>query len=240
MVSCVDMGLGKGMCIRVSLGAHAWHVLRCSDVPMSLDLGVCAHISLGTHLWHLCGGWACCSPSTYTRLGIVRETKKCAFSRNPGFGRGRGVGFRTVLLFSNLVTWYKARAGKPPLPSFSRVEHSGGLWNPGDDVTKLQTPGKMSNAYKPPRYKAEVPASCSDQGAETQVRFPRGWGRKVQGRGPRAREGLDVQGQEKGDRSQGKGLDSEGQGLGVGRQCSFSQEAASGSLIACRRPRGQA
>ena len=49
-----------------------------------------------------------------------------------------------------------------------------------------------------------------------------------------------MQGQEKGDRSQGKSLDSEGQGLGAGRQCSFGQEAASGSLIACRRPRGQA
>jgi len=58
-------------------------------------------------------------PSTW--LGIIRETKKGAFSRNPGFGRARRAEFMTVLLFSTLVTWDKAEAGKSRLPSFSRA-----------------------------------------------------------------------------------------------------------------------
>lgn len=48
-----------------------------------------------------------------------------------------------------------------------------------------------------PVYEAEAPRSHSGQGEETQVRIPRGWGRKVQERGAQAMgEGLDVQGWE--------------------------------------------
>lgn len=54
-VKYVRMGLGQGMDVCVSPGAHAW-VWPCVQVclPVVLDLGVCARGSLGAHTWHLC------------------------------------------------------------------------------------------------------------------------------------------------------------------------------------------
>lgn len=97
-------------------------ILACSDVPITWYL--CVYL-LGDLVWHLCvfvamwGGWVCTFTSTYTWWGIIRETEECAFCRHLGFGRAKGMKFRIILLFLNLVTWDKARAWKMPLLSFS-------------------------------------------------------------------------------------------------------------------------
>lgn len=80
----------------------------------------CTCLFGGTHMASV-WGMDMLLPFPSTWLGIIRETKKGAFSRNPGFGRARRVEFVTVLLFSTLVTWDKAEAGKSRLPSFSRA-----------------------------------------------------------------------------------------------------------------------
>lgn len=45
------------------------------------------------------GGWVYSFTSTYTWLRMERETKKCTSSRNPGFGKARGMKFTALLLF---------------------------------------------------------------------------------------------------------------------------------------------
>ena len=78
----------------------------------------CTCLFGGTHMASV-WGMDTLLPFPSTWLGIIRETKKDAFSRNPGYGRARCAEFVTILLFSTLVTWDKAEAGKSPLPSFS-------------------------------------------------------------------------------------------------------------------------
>lgn len=121
MVSCVAVGLGQGICIHVSSGACAW-VCSCAQMclSMGLDFGVCARVSLGAHIWHLrVHVWACAGMSVQLHFhlhlaGTVRKTKECT-SRNPDFSRAREVKVRTILLFSNLVTWNKGGASFIPM-----------------------------------------------------------------------------------------------------------------------------
>lgn len=135
-VSGVARGLGQDMCVCVSLGAHAW---VCSHVQMCLWLGawcLCVNFlggpcmpSVHAYIMATWAGWVCSFTSTYTWQGRVRETKECAFCRNPGFD-SQGSEIEGHLLFLNLVTWDKARAWKTPLPSFSptlQVRHHAGL-----------------------------------------------------------------------------------------------------------------